>query len=189
MSIIPCPSCTREFQLPPVSQGQRFKCPHCQMLMIATAQGVKPAPYEVGGKGAPSAAPRPRPPRREREDEDDYGGGSGSYLAWLLTGFLLTGLIAAGLLFGVRDRLFGGGSGSSSSDAFDSVKNGMTEDEVTKLLGEPTGIVNIRGGDPPRPSRVLMWEKGGTAIEVTFTDGKVESKKRETTDPGRGRGP
>jgi hypothetical protein len=103
-AIIPCPSCTREFKLPPVAQGQRFKCPHCQMLMIATASGVKPAPYEMGGK-APAAAPPRSRPRPQREDDQDGGEVRGSYVAWLLTGFLLTGLIAAGILFGLKDHL------------------------------------------------------------------------------------
>ncbi len=90
-------------------------------------------------------------------------------------------------------------------DGYDKVEIGMTAQQVIDLLGQPdedTGKAfeqfrgaAFGGGQPAGfpglgeiPSRMMIWEKKGDMIVITFTNGKVSHKERVDLDGGGGFG-
>lgn len=70
-----------------------------------------------------------------------------------------------------------GQSGKDLSGEYAQIKQGMTLEEVTAVLGEPTS--QQMAIDMPGLASVSMyaWEWGGdSAINVSFSDGKVQNK-------------
>jgi hypothetical protein len=59
----------------------------------------------------------------------------------------------------------GGGSGKITKENCEKIKTDMTEKEVTDLLGS---------GETK--DKKTTWKSGNNTIEVTWKDGKVESK-------------
>ena len=102
-------------------------------------------------------------------------------------GRALTGLVLCVFILGC-------GPGNLTKANYDKIKNGMTLDEVEKILGrgdqQATGDgSNIAagvgvdlggasgGGRPGSSDKVFLWESGGRKITITFTpDNKVKSK-------------
>jgi hypothetical protein len=92
----------------------------------------------------------------------------------------------AGLCLGVS----GCGSKISKANA-DKINTGMTETEVSNLLGPPTESNEVAlpdiggmlgGGAPgmptmPKKTRQSVWKEGEKAITVMFVDGKVMAKE------------
>jgi hypothetical protein len=60
-----------------------------------------------------------------------------------------------------------GGADKVTRENFDKVKDGMTEPQVTAILGPPTDVSN---------PAMKVWKSGNNTISVGFKDGKVESK-------------
>ncbi len=86
----------------------------------------------------------------------------------------LTTVVICGLLIGMV-----AGCGSKvTKDNYDKVTNGMTEDEVKGILGEPTETASAGGalGDLVGAGSVMKWVDGEKSIAVTFVNGKVTAK-------------
>jgi hypothetical protein len=97
------------------------------------------------------------------------------------------GALAA--LAGLCLALAGCGGGKISKANADKVNTGMTEKEVSDLLGAPTetaevavpdmgGLLGGGAGVPgmPKKARQSIWKEGDKVIVVTFVDGKVSMK-------------
>lgn len=67
---------------------------------------------------------------------------------------------------------------------FDKIHDGMTEERVKALLGDPTGI-DQRTGSDGRRAKILQWAQRDpfAMIEVVFLDGRSEAKTT-TLPPG-----
>lgn len=63
-----------------------------------------------------------------------------------------------------------GGGGGFTKDNYNKVKNGMTEAEVTGILGSPTETKSAG------PAKMMIWKSGNDTASITFTDGKVAMK-------------
>jgi hypothetical protein len=84
----------------------------------------------------------------------------------------------------------GCGGGKITKANADKIKNGMTEKEVTDILGPPTESADaslpdmgaMPGGDVagmpkmPKGAKQAVWKSGSKVIAVSFVDGKVMSK-------------
>jgi hypothetical protein len=85
--------------------------------------------------------------------------------------------------------LAGCGKDKITKENFDKIKDGMTVDEVEKILGSATQTpgdganvaaqvgVDVTGGAPPPSTVDYGWESGKKSITVTFKQGKVIQKK------------
>jgi hypothetical protein len=183
-TVVECPGCVRNYQLPALELGQRFRCPHCRLLMVMSERGIKPASYAIEGQPRPGAG-RSQRRRRDRDDYDDYDGrgGAGRTVAWLVVGFLVVAGAAVALLAAFDwGRDFGSGGG----EPFDRVREGMTQAEVVRLMGPPTATFPTVGGGPGglTSSVDLVWEKAPDFFEVRLVNGKVKEKRRERLREG-----
>ena len=67
-----------------------------------------------------------------------------------------------------------GCGGSVSQSNYDKVQTGMTEDQVTSVLG--AGKEQSGGGIAGMSAKILMWQDGNKSITVSFMNGKVVTK-------------
>jgi hypothetical protein len=181
-TISACPNCDKKLKTPDGAEGRKLRCPGCQAALIITEDGLAPA-EEVTAKprkGRPSPrdedeedeAPR-RSRRRDDEDDDEdeaprrrsrkKAGPLGLPMwAWLTGG----GVLAVGLIVLVLVLVLGGGN------KFDKIKEGMSEDEVVKLMGKPDQSGGLGN------NKVLAWKSGKKIIQVVLKDGKVATKNK-----------
>jgi hypothetical protein len=59
-----------------------------------------------------------------------------------------------------------------TSENFMKIKPGMTEKEVTDILGDPKEKKDAEGG-----TKEYIWESGKNKVEVKFKDGKVVGQR------------
>ncbi len=194
--VIPCPGCDKNIKVPDGLEGKKLRCPGCQSILLVTANGLKLAKKEAvtapSGKSS-KPAPKKSAPRdededdrddRDEDDEDDAPrrkpgkrGRSGRGIpmwVWFAGG----GGLAAVLLIVVLIIVLSGGG-----NKFDKIKEGMTEKEVTDILGKPT--VSIFGTavyyDPPLDEKDLMNLEKASKVKAVMTiqyeNGKVKTKE------------
>jgi hypothetical protein len=84
-------------------------------------------------------------------------GGGGAF------GFLLLIGCAGGLWW-----MLGGGGKKIDQEAYDKIRQGMTEAEVNAILGSPTSSVSVFG-----TARMSVWKQGDNQITVNFDNGKA----------------
>jgi DNA-directed RNA polymerase subunit RPC12/RpoP len=198
MSVITtCPSCDRKLKTPADAEGRKIRCPSCSATLLVTEEGVELPRTRGSSSGGRRSrddedeAPVRRPRRRDDPDEDDrdeddrpsrrrrrrQGGGIPVWAWW--TG----GGVGAAILVGVVLFLLLRGGGSLAN--YDKVKNGMTEKEVVALLGKPTQDSDeafaMMGAKPPKIAgmpdiKALIWQDGEMIVQVSFINGKVQSK-------------
>jgi hypothetical protein len=72
--------------------------------------------------------------------------------------------------------LVGCGGGKVTSENFMKIQNGMTEKQVTDILGSPTESKDVDfGGAKVKES---IWKSGNSSIEIRYDkDGKVAGQK------------
>lgn len=92
--------------------------------------------------------------------------------------------LAAALVLGLN------ACGKITRENADKIRNGMTEQDLAALLGEPTHVTEAAmpdmtamtaGGLPGAPAapqavKQSVWQNGSKVITVTFVDGKVAAK-------------
>lgn len=61
-----------------------------------------------------------------------------------------------------------------NQENFQKIKNGMTEDEVTKILGEPSDAASMSLG--PFSGTTSTWKSKNGTIAIQFVNGKVALK-------------
>src|SRR5262245_33432265 len=209
-AIVPCPSCEKKLKVPDGAEGKKIRCPHCKTLLLISTDGLdlaegvtaaKPAkrrpaeededdrPVRRRGRDDDDEDDRPRARRRDDDDDEDdrprrrKKGGFFSRIpkwGWYAGG----GGIAALVLILVLVLVLGGGGSK-----LDKVKEGMTEKEVTDLLGEPTtGDAKMLGFvmyyHPPIAKKDNMDVKKMSdfkeVLKVYYKDGKVSKVKKLT---------
>ena len=57
---------------------------------------------------------------------------------------------------------------------FEKIRSGMTESEVTAILGRPTGSNSVRFG--PVGGTTSTWKDDGRTVTIQFMNGKVLAK-------------
>jgi hypothetical protein len=129
-----------------------------------------------------------RPARRRRKKGKSRRGIPG--WVWVVVGIAAVVVIAISATLAV---VVAGGFGTGSP--YDQVRRGMTEAEVTRLLGPPTMSMDLDGfgnlfGDNPlanaaRGTKVMVWANDRESLSVTFRDGKVEATEH-VRDTGGG---
>lgn len=68
------------------------------------------------------------------------------------------------------------GCGSKiTQENFDRIQTGMSQDEVTTILGKPTESSSASFGS--LSGGAWVWKKNGTAITIQFANGKVLAKQ------------
>jgi len=68
------------------------------------------------------------------------------------------------------------GCGSKiTQENFDKIQVGMSQDEVTTILGKPTESSSVSFGS--LSGGAWVWKKNGTAITIQFANGKVLAKQ------------
>jgi len=189
-TISTCPSCDKKLKTPDGAEGRKLRCPGCSAALLITEDGLVPAeatPKPSKSRSGPRQEEEDEKPRRGRrrdEDEDEEeerprrarkGGGIPLWV-WLTGG----GVLGAGLLILIFVLVLGGGG-----NKFDKIKEGMTDKEVTSLLGEPTTgdtkLVGVWYYPPLKKDDLSNFEKLGRVKEVmtiNFKDGKVKSINR-----------
>jgi hypothetical protein len=74
----------------------------------------------------------------------------------------------------------GGAGGAVTMDNYGKIKSNMTEDDVKKILGEPTlsgdDAAKVLGMPLSGDQKILSWTSGGDFITVVFTKGKTFNK-------------
>ncbi|MCI0464376.1 MAG: GYF domain-containing protein [Gemmataceae bacterium] len=128
-----------------------------QEAMRAGAPAARGAVAEDDGGGYDDE-PRPRPKRKKK-------GGSGLVLWLCLGGGGLVLVIGVVILLLV---LLGGSK--VSHDNFKKLKDGMTESEVTGILGSPDD------SEDAGFLKVMAWKSGNNAITTIFTNGRLTSR-------------
>lgn len=85
----------------------------------------------------------------------------------------LTLLIVAGLGL----SLLAGCGSKVNKENFEKIQKGMTVEEVTEILGDPTdaGGVAADVGPVDVSAQTYTWEDGDKKITVTFLNGKVQT--------------
>lgn len=181
-TISACPNCDKKLKTPDGAEGRKLRCPGCQAALIITEDGLASAEEAVKPRKGRAAArdedyedEAPRRSRR-RSDDDDEGdedevprrrsrkrsGGGIPMWAWLTGG----GVLGVGLIILVLVLVLGGG------DKFEKIKEGMSEDQVVKIMGKPDQSGGFGG------SKVLAWKSGKKIIQVALKDGKVVTKNK-----------
>jgi hypothetical protein len=102
---------------------------------------------------------------------------------WLLLGsglgvLVITGVVVAFLSLDLGNRV--------TAENFKKLQLGMTEAQVTGILGRPTRDATAGGGlgAPVNPrARILVWESGQNTIVVTLVDGRVTGLSGSFTGP------
>lgn len=79
----------------------------------------------------------------------------------------LMALVLSALLYACGSKI--------SQENFDKIKSGMTEEEVTSLLGKPSESSSMSLGSLSGGSSV--WKDKQGAITIQFANGKVMSKQ------------
>jgi hypothetical protein len=59
---------------------------------------------------------------------------------------------------------------------FEKIADGMTEEELTALLGPPRLTLPVRPADKVKADKIVQWYDGRQAIAVHVKDGKVVAK-------------
>jgi len=181
MPVAVCPSCDRKLKAPEGAEGRKIRCPGCSATLLVSGGELSLVPERI-----PSARPeradrrarpdeeddRPRRPRRSDPDEEDdedrprkrrrSGGGGIPLWVWIAGG---GGLLAVGGLILVLVLVLGGGG-------YDKIKEGMSEKEVTDIMGKPDQEFIMSGNGS------MLWKKSDKVIVVVFQNGKVQKKER-----------
>jgi hypothetical protein len=84
-----------------------------------------------------------------------------------------TTVLVLALIFSLAAVQFGC-DGRISQKSFQKIENGMTEDEVTKILGEPTESASLGVGG--FSGTTSTWKGEGGTIAIQFMNGKVAMK-------------
>src|SRR5262249_26009680 len=175
MPVAVCPSCDRKLKAPEGAEGRKIRCPGCSATLLVSGGELSLVPELAtgtrGGRPERRARPddeedRPRRSRRSDPDEEDYedrprkrrrSGGGIPVWVWIAGG---GGLLAVGGLVLVLVLVLGGGG-------FDKIKEGMSEKEVTDIMGKPDQEFLMSGNGS------MMWKKSDKVLVVAFQNGKV----------------
>jgi hypothetical protein len=87
---------------------------------------------------------------------------------WLSAATLLVAILACGWFLVPRSRI--------NQENFDRIQEGMSRDDVARILGKPTGSLHDA-------EIVCGYEDGPNSIVVVFMDEKVESKSCDFATP------
>jgi hypothetical protein len=209
MPVSACPNCDKKLKTPDDAEGRKIRCPGCQTMLVITEDGLEEEARKGVKKAAAGPArkrvddddedqPRskrrrddddeeddePRSKRRSRDDDDEDDDdddddrprkkkkkkGGIPLWVWLASGGGGVAVIVLILVLFV----FGGGGD------FGKIKEGMSEDEVIKILGQPNVSFKmngkLQGGRWLKPEASAPKE----AIDVSFENGKVKKKERFT---------
>jgi hypothetical protein len=165
-----CPHCDKDYSLPDTAAGKTFRCKGCGQNFAAPAarSGVKTSRAGAPRKKVADAEAVAQKPARK-----------GGALFWVL------GLGAAAVLFlgcagvGVVAAVFLWPS-KATPENFARVKAGMSEKDVTDLMGPPAQGASLNGngfaafaGLSLPNARTLVWKNGSGQFAVTFVDGKA----------------
>jgi hypothetical protein len=186
MAISVCPDCDNKLRVPDGAQGKKIRCPACENLLLVTARGLKLADEEAVTASRPTSGSKNRASRDDDDDDRDdddrpsrvrkkksrsRSGGGIPLWVWLVGGGGLAAVLVGVLLF----FLLSGGSD------FSKVKKGMTEEEVTKLVGKPDHSLGLGG------SKFCTWVKGSLTspselLQIQFQNGKAEMVRHRTAE-------
>jgi hypothetical protein len=194
-----CPHCEKEYNLADTLSGKMIRCKSCNETFRVGGS----APNGERRSSVATAPPRKRRPERSPDeveevvaaddDYDDYDDpdrparrrgarskakGGIPLWVWLAGG----GGVALLLIVGVVVLIFVMGGSKVTRENFSKLKHGMTEAEVTAILGSPTdsqdtgqmfGMVD-KGIKPGGLSvKYSIWKSGKNVIVVVYTNGKV----------------
>jgi len=198
-----CPSCGREYNLADTMEGKKVRCKDCEETFTVGDSG-RAGVVSADTRRQRASAPRDRDDeeddrprgrrrdrdedeetrparRRERRDEEDdrprprrrkqSGSGGGLVLALSLGGGLLVVGVVVVLLFTFL-------GGKFTPEKFAQVKAGMSEKEVTDLLGRPSesfdpDALGFNLGGVKFNVKSLIWKHNNKAYLVEMLNGKV----------------
>src|SRR5262245_56256594 len=174
-----CPGCRQAFSLADDMAGQTVRCQDCSATFIVR-----------------QLAPKVVSPSRRTTDE---GGdrarrkkGSGNLLLWLGLGGTIVALVLGGVFVALWVQGYLTSPGLVTTENFARVDRGMSEKEVTDVLGppqqekdiDPLGMLGVFKGlgevgevagqvADAAKRKEMMWERGGNKITVLFHAGKA----------------
>jgi hypothetical protein len=179
-----CPHCHKAYTFADTLGGKKVRCKACEEVFRV------PPPDEDEERPARKKRRAAPPPDEEVEEvvaagdeEDDYDDrpsrrrpvrkakGGAPLWVWLAAGG--GGLLLIVVVVVLVLVLAGGGNSKVTKENYDKLKAGMSEAEVTAILGSPDEKKD--GGNPS--AKVWSWKNGNSSITVTFTNGKVTGQQ------------
>jgi hypothetical protein len=187
-----CPHCDRSYTLVDTLGGKKIRCKSCaEVFRVPPPHEDKARPAAVTTSPAKRGV-APPPEDDEVEDvlaaddeadayEEDRPSRRRRPLVKARSGVPLWVWLAAGgggalllLIVVVLVLVFAPGVNKATPENYRKLKQGMSENEVTAILGAPhhTDERNTPGAGKAT-AKVMVWMNGPSSISVTFTDGKV----------------
>lgn len=178
-----CPHCDKAYTFADTLGGKKVRCKACEEVFRV------PPRDEDEERPAVKKRRAARPPDEEdveevvaADGEEDYedrpsrrrpvrkAKGGVPLWVWLAAGgggLLLIVVVVLVLVFA------GGGNSKVTKENYDKLKAGMSEAEVTAILGSPDEKKDA--GNPS--AKVWSWKNGNSSITVTFTNGRVTGQQ------------
>jgi predicted Zn finger-like uncharacterized protein len=173
-----CPHCQQTYELADTQIGKKVRCKSCSEAFLVRDRDAE---RKAAARSRDDDFDEPRAPRRKKQ-----GMPTGLLIAGGISVFvLLLGCLGGG---GALLWIYGPFANRITKENFDKIQNGMTENEVKAILGEPNADEinqNLnRGGFRVNSFGVsgLAWKRGNNAIAVSFINGRVVAKSAHFGD-------